>query len=299
MISSEPGFCVADIDRETPKDAFAAMTQELLHPSALIEPGAILGEGVAVGAFCVIRSGAVIGAGCHIASHVVIEGCVTLGEGVSVSPFAVLGGDPQDYSFDASIRSGVRIGARTRIREGVTVHRATKPGVDTVVGADGMLMANSHVAHDAVLGDHVTLANGALIAGHVRVEDRVFVSGNCAIHQFCRIGEMSMCGGGTIVTDDLPPYCIAVERNRVAGLNVVGLRRRGLSREAIAEIRAAYRRVYLSDSLNLVENARAALEGGLGVTPEGRKFLEFFTVEARRHRFCRPLKTGGYESAEA
>lgn len=275
------------------------MNRELVHPSALIEPEVTLGEGVVVGAFSVIRSGAVIGAGCRLASHVVIEGCVTLGEGVAVSSFAVLGGDPQDYSFDASIRSGVSIGARTRIREGVTVHRATKPGAITVVGADGMLMANSHVAHDAVLGDHVTLANGALIAGHVRVDDRVFVSGNCAIHQFCRIGEMSMCGGGTIVTDDLPPYCIAVERNRVAGLNVVGLRRRGLSRDAIAEIRAAYRRVYLSDSLNLVENARAALAGGLGVTPEGRRFLEFFTAAARRHRFCRPNKTGTKEVAES
>ena len=274
-------------------------TAPSVHPAAIVEPGASIGEGATIGAYSIVKAGAVIGAGCRIASHAVIEGGAKLGENVEVSPFAVIGGDPQDHSFDTSVRSGVRIGARTKIREGATVHRATKPDTDTVVGEDCMLMCHAHVAHDAMIGDRVVLANGALVAGHAVVGERAFISGNCAVHQFCRVGELTMSGGGTILTEDLPPYCIAVERNRVADLNVVGMRRLGLSREAVAEIRAAYRRVYLCASMNLAENAKAALGEGLGVTPEGRRFLEFFDAAAKRRRFCRPDRKGGDEAAEA
>ena len=275
------------------------MSGESLHPTAIIETGATLGAVVSVGAFSIIRAGAVLGDGCKIASHVVIEGCVRLAEGVEVDCFSVIGGLPQDYSFDPTRRTGVRIGANTKVREGVTVHRATKDGADTVVGANGMLMGNSHVAHDAVLGDHVVLANGALIAGHVQVGDRAFISGNAAIHQFCRIGESAMVGGGGIITEDMPPFGISAERNRLAGLNLVGMRRRGIPTASMSDVRACYRRIYLGKSLNLVENAAAARAEGLGATPEGARFLDFFLTGGKRHRFCRPLRNGGVGDSES
>ena len=262
-----------------------------VHPSALVEVGVVLGAGVSVGAFAIIRAGAVLGAGCRIASHVVIEGCVRLAEAVEVDSFSVIGGLPQDHSFDPARKTGVTVGAKTKLREGVTIHRATKADTDTVIGADCMLMGNSHVAHDAVVGDGVILANGALIAGHVNIGDRAFVSGNVCVHQFCRIGAGAMLGAGCVVTEDMPPHGVAAERNRLAGLNVVGMRRQGVPAVSIADIRACYRRVYLGAGLNLADNAAGALTEGHGATPEGRRFLDFFLTGGRRGRVCRPARS--------
>lgn len=269
----------------------------LISPLASVSPGAVLGQNIRIGPFAVVESGVVLGDDCVLESGVVIRTGTRLGARVYVDHGAVLGGLPQDYSFDPKTPSGVVIGDDTIIRENVTVNRATKAGSDTLVGAGCMFMANSHVAHDAVVGDKVVLANGALIGGHARIGNHVFVSGNTAVHQFCAVGESAMCAGVSAISDNVPPFGMVVERNRLAGLNLVAMRRRGLSREAITEVRAAYRAVYLSRNLNLRDNARIALESGFH-TPEGRGFLEFFLADVRRPRFVRPRRNGDSEAAD-
>jgi UDP-N-acetylglucosamine acyltransferase len=233
-----------------------------IHPTALIEEGARLGEG------CVIHAHALIGRHCH------------LEDGVVVHPYAVLGGDPQDLGFKPETPSGVRIGARTVIREHVTVNRATKSGESTTVGADCFLMTGCHVAHDCRVGERVVIANAVLLGGHVRIGDRVFLGGGAVIHQFVRIGESVMIGGGGRISSDVAPFCLATERNTIYGLNVVGLRRRGFTREVLAEIKQAFRET-LARGGNVRERAAAEIASGRYSSPEARGFLEFLTAGRR------------------
>jgi UDP-N-acetylglucosamine acyltransferase len=228
-----------------------------IHPTALIEDSARLGAGCTIHAYAVIRAGA------------------ELGEGVVVHPFAVVGGDPQDLRFEAGNPSGVRIGARTVIREHVTISRSTSRGACTEIGADCFLMASSHVAHDCRIGERVVIANAVLLAGHVEVADRAFLGGGAVVHQFCRIGESVMIGGGARISLDVPPFCLATERNALIGLNLVGLRRRGFKREVIDEIKRALRAVDAAVG-NPRELAAASLAGGQFVTEEARRFLAFY-----------------------
>lgn len=258
----------------------------MIHPTAIIDPSARLGARVRVGPYAVIEADTVLGDECLVAAHAVIKRHAVLGNQVRVDHFSVIGGDPQDHSFDASVRSGVRIGDRTAIREHVTVHRATKPGEFTLVGEDCLLMATSHVAHDCVLGRHVILANSALLAGHVHVGDRAFVSGGAVVHQFCRIGAGSLTSGNGIIAHDVPPNTLAHGRNLVAGLNLVGLRRRGVAAEAVAELKQAYHEVY-ADASDCAKQARRALDSGRYTHPESLAFLEFF-LGGKRGRFATP-----------
>ena len=242
-----------------------------VHPTALIEPGARLG------------------AGCVIHAHAIVTRHCELDEAVVVHPFAVLGGDPQDLRFDPAIVSGIRIGARTTVREHVTVNRATKAGAFTDVGADCFLMTASHVAHDCHVGSRVILANGVLLGGHVQVDDRVFLGGAAVVHQFCRIGEDVMIGGGARVSLDVAPYCMAAERNTIVGLNVVGLRRRGLQPGVLREIKLAFR-LLASPVGNLrTMAAEMQLRGDLA-SSEARRFLEFF--QGGRRGFARARRSG-------
>jgi UDP-N-acetylglucosamine acyltransferase len=247
-----------------------------IHPTALIEDGARLGAG------CVIHAYALITRHCE------------LGDAVVVHPFAVVGGDPQDLSFEAATPSGVRIGARTVIREHVTISRATKAGASTEVGSDCFLMASSHVAHDCRIGSRVVIANAALLAGHVQIGERAFLGGCCVIHQFCRIGEGAMIGGGARISRDIAPFSLATERNAVIGLNVVGLRRRGLKREVLDEIKRAFRTLDVPVG-NLREIAAAALQGGSFSSAEARGFLEFF--QGGKRGFARTRRDVAAEEA--
>ncbi len=228
-----------------------------IHPTAMIEDGAQLGEG------CVIHAYAIV------TRHVV------LGEGVVVHPHAVVGGDPQDLSFDTTTTTGVRIGARTIIREHVTIHRATKPDGWTEIGADCFLMIGSHVAHDCRLADRVIVANNVLFAGHVQVGEGAFFGGGAAMHQFSRIGEGAMVGGASRITQDVPPFTMVTERDEIVGLNVVGLRRRGLPRATVDELKRAFRTVNVRVG-NMREIAAAALASGAYTSAEARRYLEFF-----------------------
>ena len=240
-----------------------------IHPTALVEEGARLADG------------------CIIHAHAIIHRHCELGEGVVVHPFAVIGGDPQDLSFDTRTASGVRIGARSVIREHVTISRATRADSFTEIGADCFLMAGCHVAHDCRIGSRVVIANAVLLAGHVHVGDRAFLGGGAVIHQFCRIGEGVMIGGGARISRDVAPFTLTTERNALIGLNVVGLRRRGLDRKVLDEIKRAFHALDAPVG-NLRELAAAALQTGAFTSAEARSFLEFF--QSGRRGFVRTRK---------
>jgi UDP-N-acetylglucosamine acyltransferase len=212
-----------------------------IHPSAVVSPEARLGAGVRIGPFAVVEDGVTIGDGCEIRAHAVVKrGCV-LGAHNRVHEGAVLGGEPQDVAFTGH-ESGVVIGERNQIREGVTIHRSTKPGGATLVGSDCFLMAYAHVAHDNRIGDRVILANNVMLAGHVEVADRAFLGGGVGVHQFCRIGRLSMIGGYAKVVQDCLPFAITDGAPaRAVGVNVVGLRRAGFDASQIRTLRRAYR----------------------------------------------------------
>ena len=240
----------------------------MIHPTAIIEPGAQIGDGCEIHAYAIVRKGAI------------------LGDRVAVHPFAVVGGDSQDLKFNPAIESGVRVGAGTVIRESVTINRSTQAGTCTEVGEKCLLMACSHVAHDCVVGRNVVLANAALLAGHVTVGDNAILGGGAAFHQFTRIGEGVMVGGVSRITLDLPPYVLAAERNEVFGLNVIGLRRRGVPAAAVRELKEAFRAVYFGKG-GYPRNAADALATGAYVTAEGRRFLEFFSGSKRGYARAR------------
>lgn len=250
-----------------------------IHPTAVVEKGVELGENVEIGPFAVVRSGARIGDGCHIGPHAVIFGEAQLGARCRVHAGAVIGDLPQDLAFRGA-SSRVIIGDDCTIREGVTIHRGTKEGSETVVGPRCFLMAYCHLAHNVRLGERVILANGALLAGYVTVDDFAFVSGNCAIHQFCRIGRLAMVGGGAILTKDCPPYCTvrSNDLNRVTGLNVIGMRRAGMDPAARAAVKAAFSLLYRS-GLNTAQ-AVVALRERFPSGPAAA-FAEFISASAR------------------
>lgn len=248
-----------------------------IHPNAIVEAGAVLGDG------CVIHAGAIV------TRHAV------LGDRVVVHPYAVVGGDPQDLKFDTATRSGLRVGARTVIREHVTLHRATRADGWTEVGADCYLMVGCHVAHDCRLGDRVIMANAVLLAGHVQIGDGAFVGGGAVVHQFTRVGEGAMVGGAARVSRDLPPFSMVTERDEVVGLNVVGLRRRGLSRQTLAELKLAFRTVNVTVG-DMREIAAAELASGRYASPEARRYLEFFA--GGRRSFVRARRAGADPAAD-
>jgi UDP-N-acetylglucosamine acyltransferase len=248
-----------------------------IHPTAIVEPGAQLGVD------------------CEIHPYAIIKRSAVLGDRVIVHPFAVVGGDPQDLKFKPGTLSGVRVGSGTRIRENVTINAATEAGVFTEVGENCLLMACSHVAHDCVVGRGVVIANNVLLAGHVQVADQAILGGGAAFHQFVRVGQSAIVGGLSRITLDIPPFVMAAERDDVAGLNLVGLRRRGLDRENVRQLKEAFRVVY-SGPGNLRERAAKALAGGGFSTPEARHFLEFFAGGKRG--FARTRRGGEPASGE-
>lgn len=252
----------------------------LVHPTAIIAKEATLAGDVHVGPYAIVEAGASIAAGCRIAAHAIIRENTVLKEGVEVDSFAVIGGPPQDLSFSPSVRSSVHVGAGSVIREGVTVHRSAQPDGVTHIGETCLLMGNSHVAHDCQLGDGVMLANNVMLAGHVHVGDNSFLGGGCGIHQFVNIGKLVMVAGNASVTYDVPSYLMVAERSTVTGLNLVGLKR-SLSREAISDLRACYKSVYLKagDPSKFASEASAH-------TPEGEHFLACFK-SSRRGRVSR------------
>lgn len=248
-----------------------ARAETRIHPSAVIAPGAELGLGVEVGPFCVIGPEVRLGDRVRLGSHVVIEGATSLGEGCVVFPFACLGTAPQDLKYRGE-RTRLEIGARNRIREHVTMNPGTGGGGGlTRVGDDGLYMTGCHVAHDCRVGDRVILVNHVALAGHVEVGDDAIIGGLSGVHQWVRIGRGAMIGALSMVTADVIPYgLVAGPRAGLAGLNLVGLKRRGVPREEIAALRGLLSALAQGGFRDM---ARARAGGA--VTAREREVLDF------------------------
>ncbi len=204
----------------------------------------------------IVEKGAVVGADCTIHAYAIVTRYAVLGDCVTVFPFAVVGGDPQMLKFDLNLATFAEIGSGTMLRESVTINRSTQSGKATVVGKNCLLMANSHVAHDCHLGDSVVAANNVMIAGHAMVGDFVTLGGGLGVHQYVRIGESAVVAGLSRVTRDIGPFTMAGATT--SGLNLVGLKRRGFSREAIIELKQCYRAVYLGKENHRKASAQLA-----------------------------------------
>jgi len=212
-----------------------------IHPSAVIEQGAVIGQGCSIGPFCHIGPNVVLHDNVTLKSHVVVTGQTEIGSGTTVYSFAVLGEIPQDKKFNGE-ETKLIIGERNRIREHVTMNTGTQGGGGvTRVGNDGLFMAGCHVAHDVIIGDRVVLVNSAAVAGHCVLEDDVIIGGLSGIHQFVRIGKGAIIGAVTMVTNDVIPYgLVQAPRGELDGLNLVGLKRKGVARSDITALRAAF-----------------------------------------------------------
>jgi UDP-N-acetylglucosamine acyltransferase len=224
------------------------MSSVSVHPSAIVEDGAVLGEGVRVGPFSIVGSEAQIGPGAVLHSHVVVTGRTRIGARAQIYPFAAVGHQPQDLKY-AGEPSTLTIGDDCIIREGVTINPGTAGGgMATVVGNGCAFLANSHVGHDCQVGDHVILSNNVMLAGHVRIGDYAILGGGAAVIQFARVGAHAFVGGLSGLENDLIPYGLAMgNRAHLAGLNMVGLRRRGFEREHIHALRRAYRLLFAEE----------------------------------------------------
>lgn len=217
----------------------------MIHSTAVIHPKAKVDPTVSVGPYAVIDEGVSVGPHCVVGPHVHLTGHTTIGAYNRFHAGAVIGDAPQDLKYKGA-PSGTRIGDRNTFRENVTVNRATGVDENTVIGSSNLLMANSHVGHNSILGDNVILANGALLGGHVKVQDRALISGNCCVHQFVRVGKLALMQGGSAISKDLPPFCVARGDNGICGLNIVGLRRAGFTNEQRVELKRLYHLLFRS-----------------------------------------------------
>jgi UDP-N-acetylglucosamine acyltransferase len=259
----------------------------VIHPTAIVHPGATLDATVQIGPYSVIDEGVELGANCIIGPQVYLTGRTVIGAQNRFYAGSVIGEAPQDLKY-AGEPTGLRIGDRNVFREHVTVHRSNKLAEETVIGSGNFLMAHCHVAHNCRLGDAVILANGTLLGGHVTVGDRAFISGNCIVHQFVRIGTLALMQGGAAISQDLPPYTIAAHGNGICGLNAVGLRRAGLTAAERLELKQLYRLLF-REGLNL----RAALASAQArfTSAPARIMMEF--VASSKRGVCSDVSTLG------
>jgi UDP-N-acetylglucosamine acyltransferase len=252
-----------------------------IHPSALVDHSAVLGRDVRIGPFCTVGPDVTIEDGAELVSHVVVDGHTRIGQGVVLYPFCTVGLAPQDLKYRGE-PTRCEIGARTQIREHCTIHRGTATGRGvTSIGADCMLMAVAHVAHDCRIGSHVIIANNVVMGGHVSIGDHAVIGGSAAIHQFVRIGRAAMIGGVSGVEGDVIPFGSVIgNRARLAGLNVVGLKRRGFEKAAILSLRAAFRCLF-KDAGVFAERLEAT-RAMFGDDPLVAEVLAFIDGESHR-----------------
>ncbi len=251
-----------------------------VHPTAIVHDGARLAPDVDIGPYCIVGPDVVLAGGVRLVSHVVIDGVTEIGENCVIHAFASLGGPPQHLAHKGEA-TRLAIGPRNLIREHVTMNTGTVMGRGvTTVGSDGLFMVGSHVAHDCIVGDRVVLANNATLGGHVQVGDQVFMGGLSAAHQHTRIGRHAFIGGLAPVTKDVIPYALVGNDAHLEGINLVGLKRRGFSREVINDLRAAYRLLFAQEGTfqERVEDVGRVFGG----SAEVMEIIAFIRADANR-----------------
>ncbi len=262
------------------------MASAQIHAMAVVETGARIGADVKIGPFCHVGPDVELGDNVELVSHVAVHGRTTVGAGTRIFPFASIGHQPQDLKFHGE-PSTLEIGRNCVIREGVTMNPGTEQGgLKTVVGDNCAFLANSHVAHDCRVGSHVILSNNVMLAGHTSVGDYVIMGGGSALHQFARVGHHAFIGGLAGVENDVIPYGMALgNRANLAGLNLVGLKRRGFSREAIHDLRRAYRLLFAAEGTlkERVEDVAEEFEHH----PQVHEILDFIRAGGERS-ICTP-----------
>ena len=251
-----------------------------IHPTAIVDPSAELGE-VELGAYAVVGPRVRLANGVFLGPHAVVLRDTELGERTRVEAGAILGGDPQDLKHDRAAHTRLVVGADNVFREFSSAHRGSSDGRGiTVVGDGNYFMANSHIAHDCKVGNGVMFANSAAIAGHVEVQDGAVLGGLCAVHQYARIGRLVMLGGGAMCAQDVPPFSIAQgDRARLYGLNVIGLRRAGLSVDTVGALKEAFRILFVNDMPR--RTAIGMVQEQLGTVPEVAELVAFLESSAR------------------
>ena len=251
-----------------------------IHPSAIVEKGAELADGVEIGPFCIVSSKARLAANVKLVSHVSIAGSTTVGERTTISPFAALGHPPQDNRYKGEDTQLI-VGADNRIREGAVLHIGTVQGRGrTVVGDRCLLMNGSHVGHDGIIGNGVTYATNAVTGGLATVEDAVILGGNSAVHQLGRIGMGAFIGGCAPVVGDVIPFGMVDNRGALNGLNIVGLKRRGASRETIHLLRNVYRELF--HGAGFFEDRLAQVTEAFSYVPQVKQILDFIAAGDKR-----------------
>ncbi len=259
-----------------------------IHPTAIVDPKAELGEGVEIGPFCIIEAGTRIGAGSTLESNVIIKRGTTLGTNCRLMPNIILGGEPQDLKFKGE-ESFVKLGNNNVLREMVTIHRATGEGQATIIGDDNLLMAYVHFGHNCIVGNGNMISNSTGVSGHVTIEDKCVVGGFVGIHQFVHIGKMAIVGGLSKVVQDVPPFCMADGRpSKIHGLNVRGLRRNGVEQEQRNQISKAFKLLYRSEL-----NTSQALDRIREEVPDSETldYMISFIVRVREGRLGRQDET--------
>jgi len=244
-----------------------------IHATAIIDKKAEIDSTTDIGPFCVIEGHVRVAGGCRLYQGVYLTGWTEIGEDCVIHPHTVVGHEPQDVKYKGE-RSYCRVGRGTILRENVTIHRGTIPESATVVGEDCFLLAGAHVGHNCVVGNNVTIINNVLLAGHVEVGDRVTLGGAAGIHQFVRIGELAMISGTARVVQDILPFALIDPDGRIAGLNRIGLRRAGISRDEVHHLRLAYRTLFASDLPFSEATKKVATEPATGATKRLAQFLQ-------------------------
>jgi UDP-N-acetylglucosamine acyltransferase len=265
-----------------------------IHPTAIVDSSAIIGADVEVGPYCIVGPHVELKDRVRLVAHVFIEQLTQIGEDTVVHPFAVLGGPPQDISY-RNEPTRLVIGQRNEIREHVTMHRGTikgRRGGLTLVGDDGYFMAHTHVAHDATVGDHTIFSHGCMVGGHTQVADYVIMGAASGLHQHCRVGRHAILGGIAAVVEDVIPYgSVLGNQAHLAGLNVVGLRRRNFSREQVNDLRAAYRLLFAEEGTfqeRVDDVARLFAH-----RPEVMEIIDFIRADDSKRPLCMPLISHG------
>jgi UDP-N-acetylglucosamine acyltransferase len=252
-----------------------------IHPMAVVEDGAVIGEGVTVGPFCQVGPKVVLHDNVVLLGHAVVTGLTTIGKGTKIFPMAVVGGDPQSVHHGGE-ETTLTVGDNCTIREGVTMNTGTADfGGKTIVGNNNLFLANSHVAHDCRVGDHVIMSNNVMLAGHVTIEDRAILGGGCAVHQFTRVGRHAFIGGLSAVSYDVIPYGMLNGNPGVlGGLNVVGMTRAGVERATIHRVRRAFKTIFEGEG-SIRDNA-SAIRDEYADCKEAMQILDFIAAESDR-----------------